>query len=133
MKYGFEPKELMINLDREDMEGIEREASKESKKVTVLMMSDDVQKGANLFIGKDCPKGALLLSGVPTSLAGFLDFALHSDYFWDGDALRNIRVILGHNTLILNAICFALGELGAEGRSNLSEKMSMNRGGVLET
>jgi hypothetical protein len=115
VKYGFEPKELMMNLSFEDLKKIERKASDDLEKVTLLMMGGNVQKGPTLFIGKNTPRGARFLSGVPTSVAGFLDFAFHSDYFWDGARLKNIRVIMGHQTLILDAICFALGEFGAEG------------------
>lgn len=123
VKYDFEPKELMINLTEKDLKAIEKGATERSEKVTLLIMSDAVEEGQDLYIGRGCPKGATYLSGVPTSLAGFLDFAFHSDYLSEGEGLKNVRVVLGHNTLIMNAICFALGEMGAEGISNVPDEI----------
>jgi|GEM_PF-585720 len=114
VKYDFEPKELMMNLTPEMLRDTERAASGNSSNVNLLIMSDDVQNGPNLFVGEMAPEGGVFLSGVPTSIAGFLEFAFQSEYFWDGKKLKNIRVVLGHQTLIVGAICFALGEFGAE-------------------
>lgn len=114
VKYDYEPKELMMNLTPQELRKIESESSDNSVKVNLLIMSEDLQEGSNLFVGEKAPEGAVFLSGVPTSVAGFLDFAFYSKYFWDGRRLKNIKVVLGHQTLIVSAICFALGEFGAE-------------------
>lgn len=127
VKYDFEPKELMLNLTQADMKDIERRASRGSSDATLLLMSDDLGDGPNLYVGEDCPEGATFLSGVPTSLAGFLDFAFRSDYFWDGKRLKSIRVALGRKTLIMNAICFALGEFGAKGTSDAKSEGGSKR------
>jgi len=70
--------------------------------------------GVNLFIGENPSENSIFLSLVPTSLAGFLNLAFHSEYFSEGLKLRNITSVQGHKTLILNAIHFSLGCFGAE-------------------
>ncbi|MCK4225745.1 hypothetical protein KAX29_02510, partial [candidate division WOR-3 bacterium] len=60
------------------------------------------------------PENSIFLSRVPTTLSFFLNFAFNSDYFSEGLKLTNVNAVLGHRTLILNAIHFALGEFGAK-------------------
>ncbi len=115
VKYEFEPKELMPNISKDEFKDIEKRAMEISSPVNILLMTKDSRNGLNIFVGRNPPEGTLFLSGVPTSISSFLDFAFHSEYFHDNLRLRNINSVLGHKTLILNAIHFALTEFGAEG------------------
>ena len=115
VKYKFEPQEFMPNLDVGQMEKIEKTAKENSKPLNLLLMIGKVPENPsdlNLFVGYDQPDGTTFLSRVPTSFAPVLDFAFNSDYFSKNKKLRNINLILGHQTLILNAVYFALGEFG---------------------
>jgi len=76
-------------------------------------MTKNASSDLNLFVGYEQPKNTIFLSRVPTTLAYFINFAFNSEYFSSGLKLKNINIILGHRTLILNAIFFALGEFGA--------------------
>lgn len=114
VKYKFEPKEFLVNIDEKEMRSIEREAREKSLPVNLLLMTKTAPEGLNIFIGYKRPEGTTFLSAVPTTLSHFLNFAFNSDYLSQNLKLKNIRSFLGHKTLILNAIHFSLGEFGAE-------------------
>jgi len=119
VKYGFEPKEACLNLTKEGFREIEIQAGKDSIPINILLMTKEIPaNGINLFIGENSPENSIFLSIVPTSIAGLLNFAFHSEYFSDGPELKNIVSVLGHRTLILNAIYFSLGCFGAELRED---------------
>ena len=113
VKYKFEPLEFMVNVDYEKLSEIEGKAKEKQMPVNLLLMTEKERGGLNLFIGYDPPKNTVFLSRVPTTLAYFINFAFNSKYFSDGLKLKNINVILGHRTLILNAVSFAIGDFGA--------------------
>jgi len=113
VKYKFEPLEFMVNVDYEKLSEIEGKAKEKQMPVNLLLMTEKERGGLNLFIGYDPPKNTVFLSRVPTTLAYFINFAFNSEYFSDGLKLKNINIILGHRTLILNAVSFAIGDFGA--------------------
>ena len=113
VKYKFEPLEFMVNVDYEKLSEIEGKAKEKQMPVNLLLMTEKERGGLNLFIGYDPPKNTIFLSRVPTTLAYFINFAFNSEYFSDGLKLKNINIILGHRTLILNAVSFAIGDFGA--------------------
>ncbi len=115
VKYKFEPPEYCLNLSADEFMKIEAMARKNSMRVNLLLMTKDApDRGVNLFIGENSPGNSIFLSRVPTSIAGVLNLAFKSDYLSDGLKLRNVTSVMGHRTLILNAIHFSLGWLGAE-------------------
>jgi len=113
VKYKYEPPRYMSNIDARMLEDIEERAREKALSVNILLMTKTAPEGINLFIGEDPPAGAIFLSGVPTSVAPFLEYAFASQYFSDGCCLRNIRCVIGHRTLIINAIHHSLGVYGA--------------------
>ena len=115
VKYRYEPPQCMSNVDIHMMQDIEKEAREKALHVNVLLMTRAAPDGGiNLFIGENTPPGALFVSGVPTSLAPFLEYAFSSEYFSGNGRLKNIRSIVGHRTLIINAIHHSLGAYGAD-------------------
>ena len=113
VKYKYEPPQYTSNIDMRGMKDIEERAKEKELAVSVLLMTKTAPEGINLFIGEDPPTGAIFVSGVPTSIAPFLEYAFGSQYFSDGCRLRHLRSILGHRTLIINAIHHSLGVYGA--------------------
>ena len=113
VKYKYEPPQYMSNIDARGLKDIEERAKEKELAVSILLMTQTPPEGINLFIGETLPPGAIFLSGVPTSIATFLEFAFGSPYFSDGCNLRHIRSIIGHRTLIINAIHHSLGVYGA--------------------
>ncbi len=113
VKYKFEPQEFMTNIDERNLNEIEGKLMENSSHLNLLLMTKTAPVGLNLFVGYEQPKNTIFLSKVPTTIAYFLNFAFNSDYFSTGLELRNLNVILGHKTLILNAITFAVNEFGA--------------------
>lgn len=114
VKYKYEPAEFLTNLREDTMKDIGRIAQERSKQVNILLMTKDAPCcGLNLFVGENPPDNALFLSGVPTTLSFFLNFAFNSKYFSDNMHLKNVNVFLGRRTLITNALWFAFGEFGA--------------------
>jgi hypothetical protein len=114
VKYKFEPKDCCFLLNENELKRIEKRAEKENLKVNILFMTKKSYPGGiNLFIGENTPKDAILISKVPSSITTFLNFAFHSKYFFKDERFRGINSILGHKTLILYVIHFALGEFGA--------------------
>lgn len=119
VKYLYEPPKYVSNIDAARMRLIEDQAKEKELSVNLLLMSEAAPEGVNLYIGEKQPAGTIYLSGVPTSIASFLEYAFGSTYFSSGGRLRNVRCVLGHRTLIINAIYHALGEYGA----SLSEEL----------
>lgn len=113
VKYKFEPQEFMANVDDKKLSEIEKKAKENFMMLNILLMTKNANPGLNLFIGYDQPEGTIFLSRVPTTLVYVINFAFNSKYFSSGLKLKNINVILGHRTLILNAVFFALGKFGA--------------------
>ena len=116
VKYKFEPGEFMSNIDEIKLREIEETAKETRSQVNVLLMTENAPENPcilNLFVGYAAPENTTFLSRVPTTLAYFLNFAFNSGYFSGGLKLKNINIILGHRTLILNAVSFALSEFGA--------------------
>jgi len=113
VKYKYEPPRYTSNIDACGLKDIEERAKEKGISVNILLMTQTASEGINLFIGENPPTGTLFLSGVPTSIAAFLEFAFGSPYFSDGCNLRHIRSIIGHRTLIINAIHHSLGVYGA--------------------
>jgi hypothetical protein len=113
VKYKYEPPRYMSNIDERMLKDIEERAREKALSVNILLMTKTAPEGIDLFIGEDPPAGALFLSGVPTSVAPFLEYALASHYFSDGCCLRNIRCVIGHRTLITGAIHYSMGVYGA--------------------
>jgi len=92
VKYKFEPKELCVLIKEEDLSGM--------KEVNVNIMDEKLRKGNNIYIGYEPPEGATHLGRVATTAAFFaLNAKKHKIVF---------KTFLGHKTLILNAITFAL-------------------------
>ncbi len=115
VKYRYEPPQYMSDIDEGMMQGIEKEAREKALPVNLLLMTQAApDDGINLFIGENPPTGALFVSGVPTSLAPFIEYAFGSEYFSGNGRLKNIRSIAGHRTLIINAIHHSLGVYGAD-------------------
>ena len=113
VKYKYEPAEFLTNISEDALKDVEGTAVERSAPVNILLMTLDTPCGLNLFIGENPPKNVFFLSGVPTTLSFFLNFAFNSDYFSGNLRLKNVNVVLGRRTLITNAIWFALGEFGA--------------------
>jgi hypothetical protein len=116
VKHKYEPKEYCFNPTQEDLLDIEKKAKEENEKINLLIMSDKSLLGINLYIGEkeNKPENAIYVSGVPTSLAEFVLFALKSEYFSSQGRLRNIKIVLGRKTLINNAISSSLAAYGAD-------------------
>ena len=128
VKYKFEPDDLCVQIDCTGFSELEKYAKENSLPINILLMTKENESfgakdthtriGQNLFVGYEPPKNAILLGRVPTTLSFFLDFAFNSEYLSErveGELkLKNVNVIPGHKTLILNAIYFALLEFGAE-------------------
>lgn len=110
VKYRFEPREFMFNVDEKQLNEIELNAKEKQNPINLLLMTEKAADGLNLFVGYNQPENTIFLSRVPTTTACFLNYAFKSSYFSEGLKLRNINIILGHKTLILNAIAFALRE-----------------------
>jgi hypothetical protein len=114
VKYKYEPPQYTSNVDARALAEIEKEAREKAAPVNLLLMTRSAPAGINLFIGENPPPGTLFVSGVPTSLASFLEYAFGSEYFSDNRRLKNIHSVAGHRTLILDAIHHSLGAYGAE-------------------
>jgi hypothetical protein len=113
VKYKFEPREYRALVGEVELKSMDAEARSRSSTINLLLMTDEVMDGMNVFIGEDAPKDSLHLGRVPSTLAIFLNFAFSSPYLSEGLELKNIRAILGRRTLIIHAIHFSLGEFGA--------------------
>lgn len=115
VKYKFEPKDCCFLLSENELKKIEDEAEKENLKVNILLMTKKIPyEGINLFVGENAPKGAIPVGRFPSTVAPLLNFLFHSKYFFNGKKLNKVNSVIGHKTLILNAIHFALGEFGAK-------------------
>jgi len=114
VKYGFEPPEFMAKITPKRFQILESKAVREGKTLNLLIMTESALDGLNLYVGSNPPEGALYLSGVPTSIAVFVDYAFCSHYFSRGLFLRNVSSVLGRQTLINNVIHFSLGFYGAK-------------------
>lgn len=114
VKYRYEPDEFMPQITERDLKRLEGEAIKENSPINILLMTQKSYGGVNLFIGKNPPKGVVLLGGVPSNLAFFMGYALKSDHLSKDLRLRNVKSILGNRTLIINAIHHSLGVMGAD-------------------
>jgi len=112
VKYKFEPLEFMVNVDEKKLSEIESKARDNSLPVNLLLMTKTAQEGLNLFVGENPCKNTIFMSRVPTTLAYFINFAFNSEYFSHEQKLKNVNIVLGHRTLILNAVSFALGKFG---------------------
>ncbi len=113
VKYKFEPLEFMVGVDEKKLSEIEGKAKEKQMPVNLLLMTEKERDGLNLFVGYGQPKNTVFLSRVPTTLAYFINFAFNSEYFSHEHELKNVNIVPGHKTLILNAISFALSEFGA--------------------
>lgn len=113
VKYGYEPPQYMSNVDGRRMREIEAQARETGAPVSILLMTKSAPEGISLYVGEDPPAGAVFLSGVPTSVASFAEYAFCSEYFSAGGTLKNVRCVIGRRTLIINAIHNALGAYGA--------------------
>ena len=113
VKYKYEPPQYVFNIDARGLKNIEERAKEKGLSVNILLMTQTAPGGIDLFIGENPPTGAIFFSGVPTSIAPFLEFAFGSTYFFNVGGLKNIRSIIGHRTLIINAIHHSLGVYGA--------------------
>lgn len=113
VKYQFEPHELCVLLGDEEFRRIDKKAS-EGEKINLLLMSEKIFGGVNIYVGYQSPEVALHLGRVPTTLSSFMAYALNSDTLSSAMRLRNVRIILGHQTLILNSIFHAIKHYGAE-------------------
>jgi hypothetical protein len=113
VKYKYEPPQYVFNIDARGLKDIEERAKEKELSVNILLMTKTAPEGIDLFIGEDTPAGTIFASGVPTSVASFIEYAFGSPYFSDGCSLRNIRCVLGHRSLINNAIHHSLGVYGA--------------------
>ena len=125
VKHKFEPEEYCFNLSTEDLIKIEENSRKESIPLNILLMTTSVvpsltgmlrHNSINLYIGEkeNKPENAIYVSGVPTSLAEFILFALKSNHFSSNQRLKNIKCVLGRKTLINNAISSSLAAYGAD-------------------
>ncbi len=114
VKYDFEPAEFQCLIDDKIMKKFEDGAKKNSSKINLLLMTKTAPEGINLFVGENPLENSIHLGRVPSTIADFLRFAFSSDYFSENLKLKNINSIIGHRTLILNAIWFSLGEFGVE-------------------
>ena len=114
VKYKFEPPEFLCLIDDKTMKEIEDNARRNSIPLNLLLMTEKAQTKINLFVGENPAESSIHLGRVPSTVADFLRFAFLSDYFSDNKRLKNMNAIIGHRTLILNAIWFSLGEFGAE-------------------
>lgn len=114
VKYRYEPREYMSNIDLKGFLSIEDKAVRESIPLNILLMTKTAPEGLNIFVGSDPPKGVIFLSGVPTSLSTLLQYAYGSDYFSTGLRLKNMVSFIGHRTLIIDAVHYSLGVLGAD-------------------
>lgn len=92
---------------------LEQSAIENSSAVNLLLMTEHNLEGISMFVGGNAPTDCILLGEVPSSISIFLRYAYGSEYFSHGKELKNINAVLGHFTLILNAIHFSLGALGA--------------------
>jgi len=81
--------------------------------INLLLMAEHRPEGPSIFVGDNEPLDCILLGRVPSSISIFLRYAYTSKYFSHDKKLKNINSVLGHFTLILNAIHFSLGVLGA--------------------
>jgi hypothetical protein len=113
VKYRYEPPQYVSNLDTAGMRRIEELSKEKGLPVNLLLMTKAAPEGIDVFIGEDPPAGTVFLSGVPTSIAPFLEYAFGSAYFCENGRLKNLQSILGHRTLIINAIHYSLGAYGA--------------------
>jgi hypothetical protein len=113
VKYKYELREYMSNIDEANFRFIEKEARRKAAAVNLLLMTKAVPEGINVFVGEDPPAGTIFLSGVPTSIASFLAYAYTSDYFSENVRLKNLVSCIGHKTLIIDAIHYSLGIYGA--------------------
>lgn len=114
VKHKFEPLEYCALVDETTLGKIE-ERVKLGEAVNILLMSDKVGGGVNLYVGYDPLESAIHYGRVPTTLAVYLAYALKSDALSKDMKLASTKIILGHNTLILNAIYHAIKYYGAKG------------------
>ncbi len=113
VKYMFEPPELCVLLEDDDFKKIEKHAS-DGEKINLLIMSEKRLAGINIYVGYEPPKGVLHLGRVPTTLSYSLAYAFNSNILSSDMELKNTRIMLGHQTLILNSISHAIQNYGAK-------------------
>lgn len=113
VKHLFEPPELCVLLRDEEFRRVEQRVV-EGDKINLLLMSEEILDGVNMYVGYEPPKGSLHLGRVPTTLSSFMAYSLNSNTLSSDMKLRNVRIVLGHQTLILNSIFNAIQHYGAE-------------------
>ncbi len=107
VKHQFEPKKLCVLVDEKTLEEIEGKAA-EGSKINILLMEEEAREGVNLYVGYDPPKNVIHYGRVPTTLAHYIAYAFDSEKLSQDTRLINTDITIGHKTLILNAIYFAI-------------------------
>jgi len=107
VKHRFEPPELCVLVDEKIMREIEGKAA-EGSKINILLMEEEVREGVNLYVGYNTPKNVIHYGRVPTTLVHYLVYAFNSEKLSQDNKLVNTDILLGHKTLILDAIYFAI-------------------------
>ena len=113
VKQEFEPTEepywgYINGRKNMELEGVKMQ------KAAVLLFSRPVANSLNFYIGEDPPKETIPLGPTPSAVVFFLQYAFKSKIFSENKTLKNTASILGHKTVLMDAIHFSLGQLGAE-------------------
>jgi len=112
VKHKFEPPEYFALVGEDAFQEIEDRVDR-GEQVNILLMDNGLKEGVNLYVGYEPPEGVIHFGRVPTTLAAYLAYALKSSVLSKDMKLKNTTVSLGHGTLILNAIYYALVQQGA--------------------
>ncbi|MFH1721217.1 MAG: hypothetical protein ABH950_01285 [Candidatus Altiarchaeota archaeon] len=109
VKYKFEPKDAFLLLSDEDLEKVGRGR----KHITILLDSQSLGEGVNLYFGFDPPRDSIHAGTMPSPIATLVDFLFNSRFYFKGERLRNVSVRLGGKTLLLNTAYHSLLVYGA--------------------
>lgn len=86
----------------------------EKKGASVLLFSERPTERLDFYTGKNPFEGTVPLGTTPSAAVFFLQFAFKNGYLSNGPMLRNTTSVLGHKTVLIDAMHFSLAQLGAD-------------------
>ncbi|MBN2517663.1 MAG: hypothetical protein JXB14_02355 [Candidatus Altiarchaeota archaeon] len=113
VKQEFEPRKEPYwgYIDQKKAETLEQ---MKKRQAAVLLFSGPVPDSLNFYVGGRPPSGAIPLGESPSAVVFFAQYAFKSGLFSRGKRLDKTKSVLGHKTVLMDAVHFALGQLGAE-------------------
>jgi hypothetical protein len=114
-KQEFEPRQepYIGHIDERRAKILDAQV-REKGGASILLFCEDTTGKLDFYTGSNPPKGGIPLGATPSASIFLLQFAFKNDYLSDGLMLKNITSVLGHKTVLIDAMHFSLVHLGAD-------------------